>query len=65
MTFITISGTARHIDYKEVELLKKFLDQHGRIMPRRITKVSARDQRTLALAVKRARFMGFLPFVAR
>jgi small subunit ribosomal protein S18 len=55
----------KHVDYKDTELLKKFLDPHGRIMPRRRTGTSAKYQRKLALAVKRARFMGLLPYVSR
>jgi small subunit ribosomal protein S18 len=53
------------IDYKDTELLKKFLNPHARIISRKKTGVSAKEQRALALAVKRARFLGLLPFVAR
>lgn len=55
----------KHIDYKDVELLKKFINPHGRVMPRKKTGVSSKYQRQLALAIKRARFMGLLPYVAR
>jgi small subunit ribosomal protein S18 len=55
----------KHIDYKDVELLKKFLNPHGRIIAGRRTGVSAKSQRKLALAVKYARFMGLLPYVSR
>ncbi|MEK9131614.1 MAG: 30S ribosomal protein S18 [Patescibacteria group bacterium] len=55
----------KHIDYKDVELLKKFLNPHARILTKKRTDVSAKSQRGLANAVKRARFMGLLPFVAR
>ncbi|TSC57393.1 MAG: small subunit ribosomal protein S18 [Parcubacteria group bacterium Greene0416_79] len=55
----------KHVDYKDTELLKKFLDPYGRIMSSRRTGVSAKYQRKLALAVKRARYMGLLPYVAR
>lgn len=55
----------RHIDYKDTEILKKFLNPHGRMVSRKKSGVSARSQRQLADAVKRARFMGLLPFVAR
>ena len=55
----------RYIEYKDTEILKKFLNPHGRIISRKKTGVSARSQRQLALAVKRARFIGLLPFVAR
>jgi small subunit ribosomal protein S18 len=55
----------KHIDYKDVDILKKFLNPHGRILGRRKTGVTAKNQRKLAQAVKRSRFMGLLPFVAR
>lgn len=55
----------KHIDYKDVDILKKFLNPHGRMLSRRRTGVASKNQRSLALAIKRARFMGFLPYVAR
>jgi len=54
-----------HIDYKDTEILKKFLNPHARIIGKKRTDVSAINQRKLAIAVKRARFMALLPFVAR
>ena len=57
------SNNIKHIDYKDTELLKKFLDPYARITPRKKTGTSAKNQRKLALAVKHARFMGLLPFV--
>lgn len=54
-----------HIDYKDTEVLKKFINPHGRMVSRRRTGISAKYQRQLATAVKRARFMGLLPYVAR
>jgi small subunit ribosomal protein S18 len=54
-----------NIDYKDVELLKKFLNPHARMMSRKKTGTSAKNQRKLANAVKRARFMALLPFVSR
>jgi small subunit ribosomal protein S18 len=54
-----------HIDYKDTELLKKFLNPHARILSRRKTGLSAKNQRHLANAIKRARFMGLLPFVSK
>lgn len=54
-----------HIDYKDTELLKKFLNPHARLMSRKRTGTAAKHQRNLANAVKRARFMGLLPYVAR
>lgn len=54
-----------HIDYKDTEILKKFLNPHARMVAGRRTSVCAKHQRKLAEAVKRARFMALLPFVAR
>nr|VZR99350.1 30S ribosomal protein S18 [Mycoplasma feriruminatoris] len=53
----------KYIDYKDVELLKKFISPNGQILPRRITGTSPKDQRQLALAIKRARQMALLPYV--
>jgi small subunit ribosomal protein S18 len=53
------------IDYKDVEMLKQFLNPHGKIMPRRRTGLSAANQRALAQAVKRARYMALLPYIVR
>ena len=50
------------IDYKDVDLLKKFLTEQGKILPRRMTGLTARQQRNLTTAVKRARIMALLPF---
>lgn len=55
----------KHIDYKDVDLLKKFLNPHARIISRKRTGVTAKNQRSLAMAVKNARFMGLLPYVSR
>ncbi len=54
----------KEIDYKDIETLSKFITERGKILPRRITGVSAYFQRRLSLAVKRARHMALLPFVA-
>jgi len=53
-----------YVDYKDVELLKRFLNEQGKLLPRRITNVSARFQRQLTRAVKRARHLALIPFVA-
>lgn len=53
------------IDYKDIETLSKFITERGKILPRRITGVSAFFQRRLAAAIKRARHIALLPFVAR
>ncbi len=55
----------KHIDYKDVELLKKFLNPHARMISRKRTGVTAKNQRNLAMAIKHARFMGLLPYVSR
>jgi len=55
----------KHIDYKDVDLLKKFLNPHARMISRKRTGVTAKNQRNLAMAIKHARFMGLLPFVSR
>ncbi len=51
-----------HIDYKDLELLKAYVTETGKIVPSRITGTSARYQRQLATAVKRARFLALLPY---
>ncbi len=53
-----------YLDWKDVELLRSFVPERGKIMPRRISMISAKDQRRLAKAIKRARSMAMLPFVA-
>jgi small subunit ribosomal protein S18 len=58
-----ISNKISFIDYKDVNLLKRFLTDHGKILPSRITGVSAQYQRKLAHAVKRARQAGILSAV--
>ena len=53
-----------HIDYKDVESLRKFVTESGKIMPRRMSGVCAKHQRDLAIAIKRARIAALLPYVA-
>jgi len=53
------------IDYKDVKLLQRFTSERGKIVPSRITAVSAKKQRELAKAIKRARFLGLLPYVLK
>ncbi len=55
---------ANEIDYKDVDLLSRFVTERGKILPRRITGVSAKHQRVLSRSIKRARMMALLPFVA-
>lgn len=52
-----------HIDFKDVDLLKRYINERGKILPRRVTGTSAKWQRPLAVAIKRARHMALLPFV--
>ena len=58
-------ANAPKIDYKDVKLLQRFVSERGKIVPSRITAVSAKKQRELAQAIKRARFLGLLPYVIR
>jgi small subunit ribosomal protein S18 len=59
------SDDAPAIDYKDVKLLQRFVSERGKIVPRRITAVTAKEQRRLARAIKRARILGLLPFMVR
>lgn len=54
----------KEIDYKDINTLTKFITERGKILPRRITGVSAHHQKLLTNAIKRARHMALLPFVA-
>lgn len=56
---------APKIDYRDVKLLQRFLSERGKIVPSRITAVSARKQRALARAIKRARHLALLPYVIK
>ena len=51
------------IDYKDVDLLRKFITERGKILPRRITGLTAKQQRDLTLSIKRARVVALLPFI--
>ncbi|MFD0871797.1 30S ribosomal protein S18 [Chlamydia abortus] len=52
----------QHIDYKDIETLKKFISERGKILPRRVTGTSAKYQRMLTIAIKRARQVALLPY---
>ncbi|MGI6392835.1 MAG: 30S ribosomal protein S18 [Candidatus Izemoplasmatales bacterium] len=52
-----------YIDFKDCELLKRFISERGKILPRRVTGTKAYYQKHLAIAIKRARFMALLPYV--
>jgi small subunit ribosomal protein S18 len=54
----------RHIDYKDQDFLLKFINEQGKILPRRITGTSLKFQRKISVAIKRARHLALLPFVA-
>jgi len=56
---------APQIDYKDVRLLQGFMSERGKIVPSRITAVSAKKQRELARAIKRARHLGLLPYIVK
>ena len=53
-----------YIDYKDVNRLRRFVNERGKIMPRRMSGVCAKHQRELAIAIKRARIVALLPYVA-
>ena len=59
------SGTKTKIDYKDIKTLSKFVSERGKIMPSRISAVSAKKQRELSKAVKRARYIGLMPYVVK
>ena len=56
-------AAAPKIDYKDFRLLSRYVSERGKIVPSRITAVSAKKQRELAIAIKRARFLGLLPYL--
>ncbi len=61
-----LSGpNAPKVDYKDVKLLQRFMSERGKIVPSRITAVSAKKQRELARAVKRARYLALVPYLLR
>ena len=53
----------RVVDYKDEKLLSRFLTERGKILPRRLSGVSARHQRQIAVAIKRARYLPLLPYI--
>ena len=53
----------RVIDYKDDKLLSRFLTERGKILPRRLSGVTARHQRQIAVAIKRARYLALLPYI--
>ena len=65
MANILTQNDIQHVDYKDVDLLKQFINPHGRVMSRTRTNLTAKQQRQVEQAVKRARFMGLLPYVQK
>lgn len=61
--YFTANGIT-HIDYKDVDLLRKFVSERGKILPRRVTGTSSKYQRKLTRAIKRARQVALLPYVS-
>ncbi|MFZ5625539.1 MAG: 30S ribosomal protein S18 [Gemmatimonadota bacterium] len=53
----------RNIDYKDEKLLSRFLTERGKIIPSRLSGISARHQRQLSTAIKRARYLALLPYI--
>ncbi len=53
----------RVVDYKDEKLLSRFITERGKILPRRLSGVSARHQRQLSVAIKRARYLALLPYI--
>lgn len=53
------------INYKDIKLLQRYISERGKIVPSRITAVSQKKQRELAKAIKRARFLGLLPYLVK
>lgn len=65
MSNILTQNDIRHVDYKDIDLLKQFLNPHGRVMSRKRTSLTAKQQRAVEAAVKRARFMALLPYIQK
>ena len=62
---LSIISVNQKIDYKDIDLLKLFVTEQGKILPRRATGVTVQQQRQIAKAIKRARVLSLLPFVAQ
>ena len=58
------AANTEYVDYKDLELLKRFLNEQGKLLPRRITGVNAKFQRQLTRAIKRARHVALIPYVS-
>ncbi len=62
---ILTQNDIQYVDYKDVDLLKQFINPHGRVMSRSKTSLTAKQQRAVEIAIKRARLIGLLPFVQK
>ncbi len=62
---ILTQNDIQHVDYKDVDLLKQFINPHGRIVGRKRSGLTAKQQRAVEAAIKRARLMGLLPFIQK
>nr|QUE28579.1 ribosomal protein S18 [Porphyrostromium japonicum] len=58
-------NTSEEIDYKDIDLLKKFVTEQGKILPRRLTGLTAKQQKKVSKSIKRARMLAYLPFVSQ
>jgi small subunit ribosomal protein S18 len=65
MNNILTQNDIRHVDYKDVDLLKQFVNAHGRMVSRRRVNLTSKQQRAVEAAVKRARFMALLPYIQK
>lgn len=61
---LALIGVNQKIDYKDIDLLKLFITEQGKILPRRATGITVQQQRQIAKAIKRGRVLSLLPFVA-
>ena len=62
---ILTQNDIRHVDYKDIDLLRQFVNPHGRVMGRTRTNLTGKQQRAVEEAIKRARFMALLPYVQK
>jgi small subunit ribosomal protein S18 len=59
------TNNLNYVDYKDTETLKKYMNPNARIMSNRRNNISSKNQRKISVAIKRARFLGLLPFLSR
>ncbi len=59
------ANNIKYIDYKDTDILKKFLNPSGKIVSHKRSGITAKNQRKLSMAIKHARFLGLLPFVVK